>query len=463
MNRPNILLFLTDDHAGWSMHCAGNRELVTPNLDYLADTGVRFTNAYTPSPVCSPARASLWTGTYPSWHGVHDHLNDAGHPGIGSRPTLADALSRSGYLTAQIGKWHCHTSEDNRKRSGFDYWFSHYAGTRSRFGEQPFWEDDQRVDYHGYQAPVFTEKTLEFLGRAAAADRPFFCTVGYTDTHRPFKDAPPRILERYRHASFDDVPDETLPKCHGKLIMRLRKSEEDGLRRLRQYYAAVTMIDEQVGRILDRLVSLGLDDETLVIYTADHGQCVGHHELECKGNSTLPQSFFDESLGVPLIARWPGRFAAGTTSDAFVNHTDTYATLLEVAGSRSLDEAPRPGSSWISVARGAEAPQRDSIICEYGNARMIRTPEYKLVRRYPGPNGRFPDELYDRTADPRETQNIIGDPGVQSVLPRLDAELAAFFARYGRPESDGERVGELPLHNDKEPWRIDASFTDSAP
>lgn len=221
-----------------------------------------------------------------------------------------------------------------------------------------------------------------------------------------------------------------------------------------EYYAAVTMIDRQVGCLLDQLVSLGILNDTLVIYTADHGLCVGYHGLAGKGNSTTPQNFFHESLTVPLITYWPGRISGGVVSTAAVTHTDTFCTLTEVAGARHPDNAPRPGKSWLPLALGEEILWRDQLIAEYGNARMIQRGRYKLIRRFPGQkNGHFPDELYDLWADPRETTNIIPEADTP-VLQDLDARLGEFFDNYSRSEADGRSVVDRKQHNRKEPWRV---------
>lgn len=449
------------------MGCAGNHEVHTPNMDYLAKLGVRFPNAYTPCPVCSPARASFWTGTMPSWHGVHDHLNDKGHPGIGDQSTLADALQRAGYLTAQIGKWHCHTSEDNRPRPGFDRWFSHRAGTRARFGEQIFWNQEDTFRSHGFQAPMITQRALDFLRVARNAERPFLCAVGYTNTHRPFTDVPERIVSRYADTAFDTIPVEDLPSCHGRATRpmhsdtnpegQLRTDSPERLKVLQQYFGAVTFIDEQLGILLDELKSLELWDNTLVIYTSDHGFNVGHHGLAGKGNASVPQNFFDESLRIPFIAHLPRVIEGGVINDAAICHTDTYKTLLELARAHETDDAPRPGKPWLPLLDSAPAGNdswRDEIICEYGNARMIRTDRYKLTLRYPGPNGVFPDELYDLKQDPRETTNIIENEGTAEVVETLTATIAEFFATYSHPSRNGLQVSSLPAANVKEPWRV---------
>lgn len=456
MSRPNILLFVTDDHPGWAVGYAGNDEVRTPSIDHIAREGICFTNATTPCPVCSPARASLWTGTIPSWHGVHDHLNSRGHPGIGTQATLATAAQATGYRTAQIGKWHCHTSELNAPKPGFDRWFSHYGGTNSRFGQQSFWDQNERRDFYGYQAPAITDTAIDFIRTAVRDEQPFFCAVGYTDTHRPYIDAPQRIADTYERCPFESIPYEEPLPTHGTAVNRLSRNEPEFAESLKQFYASVSMIDEQVGRVLDCLENVQTRSNTLVIYTADHGQCMGHHGLAGKGNATVPQNFLQESLDVPLIASFPEAIQPARRDHDPVDHLDTFVTILEVMTGEVPDTAPRPGQSWYSRAHtdGVPPAPREYVFAEYGNARMVSKDRIKLVRRYPGPNGTFADELYNLSEDPRETRNVIENPRYLSLLRELDTELEQHFARYSRAECDGRDIGRLPFHNNKEPWRV---------
>lgn len=446
--QPNVLVFLTDDHAQWAIRAYGCRELVTPSMDHLAHTGVRFANAYTPTPVCSPGRASFWTGTIPSWHGVHDYVSNPDHPGIAEQPTLAAALKRAGYRTALIGKWHCHSSHDNPPQPHFDRWFSN-VGTNARFGAQPFYDQDRRIEFHGHQAPLITDAAVDFLRGAQAEGQPWFCCVGYSETHSPLATVPERLVEPYRHADFDAVPDETLPACHGEPRAALSRNDRE---QIAQYYASVQWIDEQVGRLLDELDSLEARGNTLVIYTSDHGHNTGRHGIAYKGNSTTPQNLLEESIRVPLLASGPG-VASGRVVEEPVDHCDTFQAILDWAGATPLDDAPRPGRSWRALV--GDQPARDwrtMQICEYGNARMISDGRYKLIRRYPGPAGRWPDQLFDLEADPRETRNVIDEHANDPAIAMLDRALGAHFEQYAHPERHGLNLEALPRPNERIAW-----------
>jgi len=408
-SRPNILVILTDDHGVNTIGCYGNREIISPNLDYLARHGVRFNRAYTPCPVCSPARASFWTGTIPSWHGVHDHLNGKGHPGIGEQPTLATFLHNAGYRTGQVGKWHCHTSEFNEARPEFDTWFSQARGTSARFCEQLFWEGDEKISWNGHQAPVVTEKAVKFLRESAEDRMPFLLTVGYTDTHSPFETKPERLVSYYReHATFEDIPAERTPPCHGFSRIRLHRDNPQARDSLANYYAAVTMIDEQVGRLIDELENLEMKENTLILYMSDHGHNNGAHGLACKGNNTIPQNFIEESIRIPCIASWPGYLPEGKVVDQCIDHCDTFATVMELAQTSADDSIPRSGQNWWLLATGDDPDWREFQFCEYANARMVSDGRHKLIRRYPGPSGHFIDQFFDLQEDPRETENRLG-------------------------------------------------------
>jgi arylsulfatase A-like enzyme len=453
-SRPNILIFMTDDHGQWASRAYGNRELFTPTMDWLGASGARMLNAFTPSPVCSPARASFFTGAIPSRHGIHDWLSEQQkevHPGLEGQTLLPERLRAAGYHTGLVGKWHC--GEDRRTPPGFERWFGYADGQYLHFGAKSYRDQDQVVGIHGHQAAVLTDQAIRFL-RERPADRPFFLFVGYVNTHKPHKDQPRRLVEHYRKGNFQDIPADESPAPGYRPNRRvLPNNAEEAREWLAQYYAAVTMIDEQIGRVMDELDNLKLDEQTLIVYTADHGHMNGHHGLECKGNNTVPQNFLEESIRVPLMVRWGAGIAPGQTPAAFVDHCDLFATLLAAGGAAGVLEAESPGRSFLPLLAGVDAPWREAQFCEYGNARMIRTGRYKLICRYPGPNGHFPDELYDLLADPRETVNRIGEPELGSVVEGLRQQLEAYFARHAVPERDGRRIELLVKCNNDEPWR----------
>jgi arylsulfatase A-like enzyme len=444
MKRPNLLVFLTDDHGAWAAGCYGARSIRTPTLDWLAATGTRLDAAYTPCPVCSPARASFWTGQMPSQHGIHDWIYEPGFPDIGlpkENKTLAELLSEAGYRTGFVGKWHCGASW--LPKSGFDYYLGENKEQYPHRGICKFTENGTPVEYIGQRSAFVTQKAVDFLQKQER-DRPFFLFVGYTDTHSPFKDHPERLVGSYSACTFPEVPREKYTGS-AKVIAPAPSAEAERRKRLAQYFAAVSYIDEQVGQVLDALSPEELDN-TLVVYTSDHGHMNGHHGLYAKGNATVPQNFYEESIRIPCLVRWPGTVGAGKVSATTTSHCDLFATLLDAAGLAAGAESP--GRSVLPrLKRGARDEVRDAF-CEYGNARMIRRGRYKLIVRYAPHVG---DELYDLEKDPRETRNLIGQKSLAPTIAELRAALDAFFARYSAPGRAG--VDPLPRFNGgSEPW-----------
>lgn len=453
---PNILVVMTDDHGQWAAGCYGNGELRTPTMDYLAETGVRFANAFTPTPVCSPARASFFTGRLPSQHGIHDYLQET-DPEVGERDwladevTLAQLLGDAGYQTALSGKWHC--GRGTRPQAGFDRWFGLDRWQGGHAGAHTYVDQDQPVELTGNKTRIVTDGALAFL-RGRDRDRPFFLFVGPIATHSPWADHPERLVGQYRGCTFADIPkDPVYP--FGRLAGESRgSSRRDRREALAQYYAAVSEIDEGLGRLVDELDAQGLRERTMVVYTADHGLNCGHHGIWGKGNGTRPLNMVEESIRVPLIVNQPGGLFAGQVRAEPVDHCDLFRTLLDWAGvalpAETLAARRYPGRSFAPLLRGEALPDwKDATIGEYGDLRMIRTHRHKLVRRYPD----GPHELFDLAADPRETTSLFREPDQRPLIEALTARLDRFFAEHEDPAKSGLRVRELPRHNPVEAWR----------
>ncbi|MEI6243654.1 MAG: sulfatase-like hydrolase/transferase [Acidobacteriota bacterium] len=462
--RPNILVFLTDDHGQWLQGAYGNSEVRTPHLDRLARRGVRMTNATTPTPVCSPARASFFTGLYPSQHGIHDWIEESTNayasPWLNRQTLISERLKRAGYHTGLVGKWHC--GFEREPRPGFDYWFSYWVNQYPHRGEQKFSDHGKQVIENGQQSPLLTNHALEFLAQhrttASTSATPFFLCVGYVDTHSPHANAPDDLVAQYADATFKDIPQETFASAHG--VTSVTVNQDPAVERLKrqQYYAAASSVDREVGRIIADLEAHGELDNTLVVYTGDHGLNAGHHGVWEKGNITLPQNFLDESITVACTLSWPaGGIGQGVAVNVPVNHCDLHATLLDVAGvTVPAAEAARvnsPGRSYLPWLKGGRLSDwRDAHICEYGNARMIRTPDYKLILRYPFNGVADPHELYDLRRDPRETVNRYADASLAATVSQLTGRINAFFAKYEVAEHSGLSMEHQPPATPDSPW-----------
>ncbi len=288
-------------------------------------------------------------------------------------------------------------------------------------------------------------------------DKPFFLFVGHFATHSPWTGHPERLVQQYRECDFDDIPDDTMYRYGRPTAEALYATRTDRREALAQYYASASVIDEQVGRIVDELDAQGLREQTMIAYTSDHGINASHHGLWGKGNATYPYNMLEESIRIPLIVNAPGSVLPGQRRSEPATLCDLHETVLDYAGIGTTDDERArlkpPGRSLVPLCRAQAVPDwPDAVFGEYGDLRMIRTPGYKLVRRY---RGERRGELYDLEADPRETTNVIDDPGYADVEAALDARLEKFFAEYSEPEASGLRVAELPRHNRDEDWRED--------
>jgi arylsulfatase A-like enzyme len=461
--RPNILVFLTDDHGQWAQHAYGNSELVTPNLDRLAARGVRMTQAFTPCPVCSPSRASFFTGRMPSQHGIQDWVDYQKYvltDLLAGQTLISELLKDAGYHTGLVGKWHC--GQERGPHQGFDRWFGYWEDQYPHEGVQHFSDQGKLAVEEGYQSPLLTERAVDFIqGHArheGAAGSPFFLYISYVDTHGPHNGAPEDLVKQYDAATFRDIPDEKFPVCHGKARSPVFKDPERERKRRMEYYGAVSSLDREVGKVLAALEATGQMDNTLIVYTGDHGLNCGQHGIWEKGNATIPQNFLEESIRIACTVSWPaGGIRQNVICDDFVSHPDLWATLLEIAGAMpdaaTAAQINSPGVSYLRQLRGQSVQSwRQTMICEYGNARMARTDSYKLIKRYPYAGVRFPDELYDLKQDPQETTNCHDDPALKPVIEQLSAELDQFFAKYTVPGHSGLDLEHQPEFTPSSPW-----------
>ena len=204
---------------------------------------------------------------------------------------------------------------------------------------------------------------------------------------------------------------------------------------LKGYFAAVTAMDENIGRLIDRLEELGLRESTLIVFLSDNGFSAGHHGFWGKGNATAPRNMYENSIKVPAIFSQPGRIAAGRVDDSMVSAYDFMPTLLEYLDLPLPEGRNLPGSSFVPALEGRPFQGRDEVevFDEYGPVRMVRTREWKYVHRH----SYGPHDLYNLAADPHERQNLAGDPEQQGRIGELRAIMDEWFARYVEPERDG--------------------------
>ncbi len=428
LRRPNILFVNTDDQARWAMGAYGNGQIHTPVMDRLASEGMRFTQAFT-CPVCSPSRAMVMTGTYNHRVGVQDWIGVREPVGLPANvPTLAEELRAAGYRTGLVGKWHLgHTNHGfwptNR---GFDYFAGGLKGG-NKMWDPPLMENGETRDYKG----GLTDRLADFA-------------ISFLRTHRtqPFA----LFFHPFRpHSPYVPVPDEDWEPYRGRT---LRVPEVDGvdLKRIREitgkYYASVTSVDRNLGRLLDELKKQGELDNTLIIFTGDNGYNIGQHGLWHKGNGSLlatgkcRPNMFDTSATVPLVVRWPGRVAAGSVCDELVSSLDYFPTLLNVAGACRKPGLLLDGMDMSPLLAGESTVWRDELYLIYNqhhyapNARMrmIRTRRWKLVHHHEPGMGH---ELHDFQRDPEEENNLYGQKGAKNMQDELDRRLTQWEKRTG--------------------------------
>jgi arylsulfatase A-like enzyme len=409
---PNVLFVLADGWRGQTLVSAGDPNLRAPNLDRLAREGAYCSRAYTSYAVCCPSRAAILTGKFPHAAGVtHNHsLLPL------EQPTMSRILKRAGYRTAFIGKWHLDGAESPgfvppARRRGFDYWAA-YNVAHQHYDSVYFGDGPLPIRTSGFEADILTGLAVDFLRKASG--QPFYLYLALVPPHAPY--APPP-----RHATYDPA--------RLRLRENVPRSAEAATRRdLAGYYGLCSAVDENVGRLLRELDERGLAEDTIVVFTSDHGQMLGSQGLD---GIDLP---YEEASRVPLLIRYPRRIRAGTVVDALVSNVDYAQTLLSLCGMT----APA-GMQGVNLAglltRSARAP-RDSVYAEgqigqAGEWRMVVRGDYKLVVD----RALRPTHLYQLERDPFERENLVGVSAERRVLDGLRARLGRWAASTGDPIS----------------------------
>lgn len=452
--KRNFLFILTDDQGEWALHCAGNNDIITPNLDRLANMGARFTDFFCASPVCSPARASIITGEMPSCHGVLDWLsggnvNTKDYPHMKEHPyfkkedraieyleghdTYIRHLADAGYRCALSGKWHLGNSV--RPREGFEKWYTIGHGGCNYFNPDVC-EDGKFYNEHRYVTDLITERALDFLTEFVESEAPWYVSVHYTAPHSPWtrENHKEEFLKLYDHCEFTSMPDEPV---HPNQVATCPVGSTPEKRKeiLTGYFAAVTAMDEGIGRLLDKLEESGQLENTTIIFTADNGMNMGHHGIWGKGNGTFPPNMYDSSVKVPFLIYDSQYFTGGKVIGRMAGHCDLFPTLLELAGIDYEAHGKQPGRSICSYGEHPEKENdRDVVMCdEYGKVRMIRSHRYKYVRYYETGEEQF----FDLSADPGERENRAGMAEYGEEIASLRSRMEAFFERYGDGVNNG--------------------------
>lgn len=418
--KPNILIIYPDQMRADAMSCAGNPCIKTPHIDRLAQEGVRFENAYTAFPLCSPFRASLFTGKYPHANGIY-----ANHYPIPlAQDFLAEILRDSGYRTGYIGKWHLDGGlkhslvPPGERRLGFEHFVGFNRGHKY-FGSIYYRKTGQPYTSRRYEPDYQTDHLIEFLEQCAndPEKRPFLAMISYGLPHPPLV-APAHYLNLYAPDAVplkDNVPQDA-------------KSQAKAREFLARYYGLIANVDHNVGRVLAWLDSKELTKDTVVIFVSDHGEMAGEQGRYAK------KTFYKSAMHVPLLVRYPGRFPSDYVVGLLVDPSvDTMPTLLELCG---LPIPPKvQGTSYLSLLEGDSKPVRNEIYYEIlmeqeGPERFpvpergVRTLEWLYVRTKDTPQA-----LFDLRNDPLETNNLASSGDHQAVIERFDQLLAEHMER----------------------------------
>lgn len=411
VRRPNIIFILADDLGWGEPGCYGNTFNLTPNIDRLAREGVRFTNAYSAAPVCSPTRASIMTGQHPARVGITDYLraDDPNYlrPGPGSLP---QGLQRAGYRTGLVGKWHLMGDYQARRGDprlhGFD---EVLCSETSYIGPGYYWHPYQHLaglaarEPNEYLTDRLNREAVEFIGRNAA--QPFFLYLAHYATHTTL-DGKPGLVAKYRGR----------PGAGEK-------------RNNPQLAAMLESVDSGIGLMLDELRRKNLERDTLVVFNSDNG---GETNVTTNAHLRGGKSMvYEGGLRVPLVARWPGHIPAAGVCDEPVVSTDYYPTLLELGGGRAPEGHRLDGVSLAAPLLDPKARLKERDLCWYyplekdhflggKSAAAIRDARWKMIEFLQSGE----KQLYDLQADPSETRDVA------AANPRVVASLSTRLAAW---------------------------------
>lgn len=467
VDRPNILILTTDQHRWDALSCYGCDAVKTPNLDRLAAEGALFEACYSPCPVCTPSRASMWTGKPLPGHGVyklHDILPD-------DQVLFSKRLQRLGYETSLVGKLHVsglwHEAETRHLNDGFEHY--HWCidpglNFDSRYNSFARWVKKkdpafyERLTKEGKSLRHFPAE-LHFTRWAAETtidliehrdrERPFFVMMSLFDPHDPYFDHPlesrdmvidEKISEPQPVPEDKDRPDGIRREMEKSASIKEKSPTfRESIHELRKgYYASIAFLDQEVGRVLSHLDREGLAENTLVIFLSDHGDMLWDRGLFSKG-----AFFYDASVRVPLLMRFPGKIPTGARVKGPVQQLDIAATVLAAAGfdREKLQKTMPDSMDLVSlIRRGRDYDNyRDYAVCMYRNtgygpghkyfdppihATMFRDERFKLNVYHGSADGRgLEGELYDMQNDPQETRNLWSDPQQAGVKMRLMGRL----------------------------------------
>ena len=447
-NHPNILIILVDQYRGQALGLEGQEQVLTPNLDKLGKDGFVATQMVANYPVCSPSRAMLMSGKYPLKNKVYGNVNSTTAPcGVELPENMvcwSDILKANGYSNGYIGKWHLDSPQKPyiptynnegdvawnewtppNRRHGFDYWYAY--GTYDRHMHPMYWDTKATRDSFHYVNEWGPQheatKAIEFLSNAnndyRDKQKPFSLVVSMNPPHSDYKSVPQQYVDQYKNVPLETLlKDPNIPSAGTPMGDEYRNN-------IKYYYACISGVDTQVGRILNYLKQSKLDDNTIVVFMADHGNCLGKHDEISKNN------IYEESIRIPFIVSWKGHIKPNLDKKVLMGMPDVYPTLLELAGLTAKIPGGLDGKSMAPyIIKGLGSGNTEQFILGAMNPpnvnsgfRGVRTARYKLA--YLRKKGVVKQYLFDLINDPFELKNIYPDNDsiVNKMLPVLNSWL----------------------------------------
>ena len=450
--KPNILFVFADQLRSQELSCYGGVNIQTPNLDRLADEGLRMTNALSTYPICSPFRGMLMTGLYP----LHSGISNNDHPLNPELPSFAKAIKKQGYHTAYIGKWHLDGNGrkvyiPKERRLGYDHWQA-LECTHDYFNSLYYDNDSTELSvWEGFDAEAQTKAAQDYIKSRDSA-KPFFLTLSYGPPHDPYI-APQKYVDMVdpqklvlrenvkEHKIVDvlqDNPRFVIPekyiKSHGK--HRKKVKDEQWVRNsYAKYLAATLALDDYFGRLLKTLDEEGILENTIVVFSADHGDHLGSHQFYGKCTP------FEETISIPFLLRYPEAIKSKTVSETLMTPMDMFATIFGFAG---LEHAKVDGIDLSRIVTAKEEDMRDAVLLmnltHFNNAALIngldtwrglRTKKYTYARYEDG----SPWLLFDNEIDPYQMNNLARDPSNQQLINKFDIKVDELLKKAGDSEN----------------------------
>lgn len=422
--RPNIIYAFSDEHRYQSMGFTELPGVKTPNMNRMAEEGVSFTHCISNYPVCSPYRAILMSGRWPYQQGIIDN----NIPLSPDQMTLGKAFRNAGYRTAYVGKWHL--GGTRAEAFGFDTSLI-WTQTNKHWDKSSYHPaEGGPVKPKGYNATLMTDQALAFIGEKP--DEPFFVMLSWNPPHASFTDPPKEKLSLYPKGSLGFRPNYTLETKDAE--GRARIWRQNDWEHYRGYHAHVSAIDDELGRLMTYLDEKGLAENTILVYTSDHGSMFGSHGV---GSKRQP---YEESIRVPFMVRHPGGLPAGLSSDVLFGAIDIMPTLCGLAGLGIPGSCQ--GQDFSPVMHGNPGPDPESQFIMHisklnaSGGNNHPAPWFRGVRTRKYTYAVYPDRpwcLFDNEADPYQMNNLIGDPDMREVRERLHAMTADWLKRTEDP------------------------------